>query len=138
MGTIPFKLTDVFLPVGHMLQLTDIVSIDGERIVCRQDLAKSDWLFQVHFPGDPIFPGSLMIEGAGQLVAVWMYASGYRGKPRLVKASGEFKSPLLPQDGSVTYTGTVQRRGKLCIGQVALTVGDRLVATSEIWLAVLG
>ena len=137
MHTPPVQLKDVFLPVGQMLQLTEVVSIEGETIVCRQDLAKSEWLFQVHFPGDPIFPGSLMIEGAGQVVAVWMYAGGYRGKPRLVKASGDFKSPLLPQDGVVTYTGKIQRRGKLCIGQVTLTVGERVVATSEIWLAVL-
>ncbi len=134
---LDIDLKEVYLPVGRMLQIDHVRSIEEGVIVCEQNLLDRQWLFDIHFPDDPIFPGSFMIEGAGQAVAIWMWKGGIRGKPRLLKATAEFKSPVVPQDELLTYTAKIQKRQNICIGAVTVTVRQRLAANIEIWLAVV-
>ncbi|MBI1807975.1 MAG: hypothetical protein HYR76_13095 [Ignavibacteria bacterium] len=122
-------LSGMFLPVGDMLQVRKISMIANGTIVGEQPLTEEDWIFPLHFPDDPIFPGSLMIEGAGQLIAIWGWHQGLRGKPRLVKVSAEFKSPVTAADKLITYTGTMTKRQNICIGSVEISVGDRPIGT---------
>jgi 3-hydroxymyristoyl/3-hydroxydecanoyl-(acyl carrier protein) dehydratase len=110
-----------------MLQVTTITEINNGTIVAERRLSENDWVFALHFPGDPIFPGSLLIEGAGQVMAMWGWHSGLRGKPRLVKVSAEFKSPVSSIDEIVTFRGTMMKRNNMCVGSVDITIGDRYV-----------
>lgn len=107
-----------------------------ERIVCESDLT-DHWVFDVHFPDDPIFPGSLLIEGAGQAIAVWAWESGMRGYPRLVKTSAKFKLPVRTSDPIVTYHARIRSKGTLCVGEVDVFIGDRLAAVVHGSLKVL-
>jgi 3-hydroxymyristoyl/3-hydroxydecanoyl-(acyl carrier protein) dehydratase len=117
---------DVFLPVGAMRQIDRLESLEGADIVCSQDL-RQHWVFPLHFPGDPIFPGALLIEAAGQTVALWAWENGLRGRPRLVRTSAEFRDPLLPQDHQVLYSARVRRRRNVCIGQIEVTAAGRVI-----------
>jgi 3-hydroxymyristoyl/3-hydroxydecanoyl-(acyl carrier protein) dehydratase len=56
-----------------MLLLQRVVGLDAEggRGVGRRHLAAEDPGFDGHFPGDPLYPGVLQIEIAGQL-ALWV------------------------------------------------------------------
>ncbi|MBA2563971.1 MAG: hypothetical protein H0V09_00940 [Gemmatimonadetes bacterium] len=121
------ELEGIFLPVGPMLQIDRVVECTAEGVVCETDL-EGNWVFAVHFPGDPIFPGSLLVEGAGQAIAIWAWESGLRGEPRLVKVGAEFRSPVVPADRVLTYTGTLKRRRNLCVGSVEVAAGGRSVA----------
>ena len=120
-------LANTFLPIGEMLQLTAINEINNGTIVAERILSKNDWVFPLHFPGDPIFPGSLLIEGAGQVIALWGWHSGLRGKPRLVRVTAEFKSPVSMLDELVTFKGTLVKRNNMCVGTVDIMIGDRYV-----------
>lgn len=126
----------IYLPLGEMLQLDRVCELDGPKIVCEADLA-DHWVFRLHFPGDPIFPGTLIIEGAGQTIAVWAWENGLRGRPRLARASAEFHSPVAPEDGTLAYHATVRRRRNLCVAQIEVRVRERLVASIEGTLLVL-
>ena len=117
----------MFLPVNQMLQIDRVSEIERNRIVCEVDIP-GHWVFPMHFPGDPIFPGTLLIEAAGQTVAAWGWHAGLRGRPRLVKVSAKFESPVLPQDQTVTLAATVRQRRNICIGIVDLFVSQRAVA----------
>lgn len=121
------EYSDIFLPVGQMLQIHRVNEVRGDRIVCESDLAGS-WVFPLHFPGDPIFPGSLLIEGAGQAIAIWAWENQMRGDPRLVRVAAEFRCPVTPQDQVLTYVGTVKRRRNICMGSVEVLTRDRTVA----------
>ncbi len=118
-------LARMFLPIGEMLQVSRVIQIVNATIIGEKDVSEQDWIFGLHFPGDPIFPGSLLIEGAGQIIAVWGWHSGLRGKPRLVKVSAEFRSPVMPTDKLIRYTGSMSKRHNIIIGSVEITVGER-------------
>ena len=131
------SLGATYLPVGQMLQLDRVLAVDGEQIVAEMDVNPEHWVFPMHFPGDPIFPGCFLIEAAGQLVALWGWESGLRGRPRMAKASAEFESPVYAEDKMVTLRGTVRRRRNMCFGTVDVLAGERKVATIETVIVVV-
>jgi 3-hydroxymyristoyl/3-hydroxydecanoyl-(acyl carrier protein) dehydratase len=121
------KLEAIFLPIGQMLQLDRVTDIQGSRLYSEMDV-RNHWVFPMHFPSDPIFPGSLIIEASGQTVAVWAWHAGLRGRPRMLRVSAKFKSPVLQDDGPVAFHANVHQSTNLCVGNVAVNSGDRLVA----------
>jgi 3-hydroxymyristoyl/3-hydroxydecanoyl-(acyl carrier protein) dehydratase len=125
----------IFLPVGQMLQIDRVREVRGERIVCETDLSEN-WVFPLHFPGDPIFPGSLLIEGAGQAIAIWAWENDLRGDPRLVRVEAKFRSPVVPGDRVLTYIGTIKRKCNVCIGLVRVHSAGSEVAQIKGWLVV--
>ena len=120
-----------FLPVGQMLQLDRVTAVDDTSITAEMDVSPEHWVFPMHFPGDPIFPGCFLIEAAGQLVALWGWEAGLRGRPRMAKASAEFESPVFATDRTVTLKGSVRRRRNMCFGTVNVVASERTVATIE-------
>jgi 3-hydroxymyristoyl/3-hydroxydecanoyl-(acyl carrier protein) dehydratase len=127
-----------FLPVGSMLQLDRVLAVDGEQITAEMDVNADHWVFPMHFPGDPVFPGCLLIEAAGQLVALWGWEAGLRGRPRMARASAEFENALLPEDERVELRARVRRRRNMCFGTVEIQAGGRMLATVELVIVVVG
>ena len=121
------EFEDIFLPAGQMLQIDRVREVLGPRIVCEADLERH-WVFPLHFPDGPIFPGSLLIEGAGQAIAIWAWENELRGDPRLVRVEAEFRSPVVPEDRLLTYVGTIKRRCNVCVGTVDVLTNGRVVA----------
>ncbi len=119
-----------------MLQLDRVCEISGERVVCEMDVS-GHWVFPMHFPSDPIFPGSLLIEAAGQTVAIWAWHAGFRGRPRMAKVAARFESPVLPEDKMLTLVATVRQRKKVFVGTVGLFASERKVAQMELTIIVI-
>ncbi len=71
--------------------------------------------FQGHFPGNPVFPGVLMIEGMAQTAGVLCIAKTYVTRPKsvyfLTIDNAKFRRPVLPGD-TIEYhmTKMAQRR----------------------------
>ncbi len=133
----PVDVDGAFLPVGHMRQISRVTHLDGAEIVAQLDLG-AHWVFPEHFPGDPIFPGSLLIESAGQLVALWAWAAGQRGRPRLVRTGAEFHRPVTPVAPAITLRASVRRKRHLNFASVEIRALGEHVATVDVVLAVLG
>jgi len=129
-------LEKTFLPGGQMLQLDRVCEIAGNRIVAEVDVQRH-WVFPVHFPGDPIFPGTFLIEGAGQTVATWAWHAGFRGRPRLLRVFSKFEHPVLPEDETVRFDASVRQRKNLFSGKVELFTTGRRVALIELVVMVL-
>ncbi len=129
-------IDETFLPVGHMRQVTDVTFVDDDCISGAVDLS-DHWVYPDHFPGDPIFPGTLMVEAAGQLVALWAWSQGQRGKPRLVKTSASFHHPVGPEVGRLELRATLKGRRNLSFAEVAIWADDQQAATVSVTLAVL-
>jgi 3-hydroxymyristoyl/3-hydroxydecanoyl-(acyl carrier protein) dehydratase len=126
-----------FLPTGQMRQVSRVTEVTPDSITGEIDLGPSHWVYPQHFPGDPIFPGTLMIEAAGQLVALWAWANGHRGKPRLVRANADFLNPVGPLDHTLSVRAQVKRRRNLFFGTVKLDTAAQEVAAVTLTLVVL-
>jgi len=109
-----------FLPTGHMRQITRVTGVSGASIVGEVDLGAGHWVYREHLPGDPIFPGSLLVEAAGQLVALWAWANGQRGKPRLVRVGAEFRQPVTPATTRLVLEAHVVRKRHLHFASVRI------------------
>lgn len=57
-------LDATFLPVARMRQIARVTTVATESITGEVDVGPGHWVYAQHFPGDPIFPGTLMIEAA--------------------------------------------------------------------------
>jgi 3-hydroxymyristoyl/3-hydroxydecanoyl-(acyl carrier protein) dehydratase len=123
-------LEGMFLPAHQMLQLDRVLSIEGLFARSEMDVT-AHWAFPMHFPQDPIFPGTLLIEAAGQALAVIAWHLGVRGRPRLVKVSAKFEQPVFPQDGTICFKTSARRRNNVFLGKVDIGVGERAIAVVE-------
>ncbi len=136
--TTPFyhrtDLAQVYLPVEQMLQIDRVMDVNDTAIRCETDLA-AHWVFPLHFPRDPIFPACLMIEAAGQAIAIWAWHYEVPGNPRLARVQASFESAVRPDDGILTCVGKIRRRRNICVGAVELFCGVRRVALVEETLA---
>ncbi len=130
-------LAAVYLPVGQMLQIDRVLDVTADSIRCEVDLA-GHWVFPLHFPGDPIFPACLMIEAAGQAIAIWAFHHRVPGQPRLARVNASFSSEVRPDSGTLSIVANLRRRGNICVGRVELFLGERSVAEVEETLAWVG
>lgn len=130
-------LDETFLPIGRMRQIARVTEVEGDRIAGEMTLGPDHWVWPEHFPGDPVFPGTLMIEAAGQLLALWAWAQGTRGRPRLVRTGAEFHNPVHREATHLDLEAQVRRKRHLYFGSIQVSSGDFKVATVDAVLAVL-
>lgn len=130
-------LDATFLPVALMRQISRVTTVATECIAGEVDVGSDHWVYAQHFPGDPIFPGTLMIEAAGQLIALFAWAQGQRGRPRLVRTSAEFRHPVSQATSTLRLAARVRSKRNIHFGSVEVHAGDDHVASIEAVLAVL-
>lgn len=130
-------LDETFLPVGRMRQISRVIDVEGDAIWGEMPVGGDHWVWPEHFPGDPVFPGTLMIEAAGQLLALWAWAQGSRGRPRLVRTRAEFHNPVGRGVAHLELRAQVRRKRHLYFGAIQVSLGDLEVATVDAVLAVL-
>ena len=127
-------LARCYLPVEQMLQIDRVTAITETEIRCEMDLTEH-WVFPLHFPGNPIFPACLMIEAAGQAIAIWAWHYQMPGNPRLARVKASFESAVRREDGVLSFVGKIKRRKNICVGEVELFCGTRRVAEVQETLA---
>jgi 3-hydroxymyristoyl/3-hydroxydecanoyl-(acyl carrier protein) dehydratase len=127
-------LSQVYLPIKQMLQIDRVMAVTPDGVQCEMDLERH-WVFPLHFPNDPIFPACLMIEAAGQAIAIWAWHHKVPGLPRLARVQASFESKVGQNDGILSFTGKIRRRRNICVGVVELFCGARRVAEVEETLA---
>lgn len=130
-------IDSTFLPINHMRQISRVTELAGPSISAEVDIRSDHWVYAEHFPQDPIFPGSLIIEAAGQLLALWAWADGQRGRPRLVRAEAAFHLPVTPVAPRLALRGEVRRKRSLYFGTITVEAGGAEVAQVTAVLTVL-
>ncbi len=130
------------LPHRYPFLLVDKVSSMnvGENIVAYKNVSISEPVFQGHFPGHPIYPGVMILEGMAQAGGILAFKSGgYTEEEMKEKVmyfmsidGAKFRVPVKPGD-KLEYRIEIlkQRKTLIVLGGKAF-VDDVLVAEAEL------
>ena len=93
--------------------------------------------FQGHFPGHPVMPGVLLIEGMAQTAgALCVLAHGLTGPPKLVYFmtidNAKFRKPVIPGDTVEYHVRKIRRRSNIWRFAAEARVDGAKVAEAEI------
>ena len=94
-----------FLLVDRILEM----DVENKRVIGRKNVTINEEFFNGHFPGHPIMPGVLIVEGMAQCLGV-LVMEGQEGKVPYFAAveSVKFKQPVRPGD-TLTYDVQVEK-----------------------------
>src|SRR3569833_1235864 len=120
-----------------MLTIDRISNVDGDNsAVGIKNVSVNEPIFQGHFPGEPIFPGVLIIEGMAQTAGAIAIAAG-RGKGRrvvylLTIDKCKFRKPAVPGDRIEYHIRKIRRRNNMGWFEARAMVGSTLIAEAEV------
>lgn len=97
--------------------------------------------FQGHFPGNPIFPGVLLIEGMAQTAGVLCIAATSFSKPKSVYFmtidKAKFRKPVVPGDTIEYHMTKMARRKNMWWYRGEAKVAGQIVAEAEVGAMIL-
>lgn len=133
-------LADILKALPHrypMLLVDRIVDIDGlDSAIGIKNVTYNEPHFMGHFPGNPIMPGVLIIEGLAQTAGAIGIRSLGMDKPALVYFmsidKAKFRKPVVPGDVLEYHVRLIKRRGSICRYECIARVGDETVAEAEL------
>ena len=127
------------LPHRYPFLLVDrIVDMDGDHSATGiKNVTANEPYFQGHFPGNPVMPGVLLIEGMAQTAgALCMRFIDEFEEPPLVYFmaidKARFRRPVIPGDTVLYYVEKMRSRGKVWRFKARAEVDDNLVAEAEV------
>lgn len=144
------------MPHGYPFQMFDRVEeydADRDRIVAIKNVAQNDPFIQGHFPGNPIFPGVLMIEalaqtaGCGWIIGIMLsegisieeigQTEGSVHSMATILAESKIKhtNPVFPGDQVVLESTTTFKRDDISQCKVVATVRGTEVTKGSLTMA---
>jgi len=125
-----------FLLVDRITALTP-----GEYIEGYKNVSISEPVFEGHFPGHPIYPGVMIIEGMAQAGGVLAFKSmDEESQDEIANKvvyfmsidKAKFRSPVTPGDQLVYKIDVIKHKGAIWQLDAKAYVDDKLVAQAEL------
>ena len=114
----------------------------GESIKAYKNVTYNEQIFQGHFPGHPIYPGVMIIEGLAQAGGVLAFKSmekdGVDLSDKVVYFmsidNAKFRSPVRPGDKLEYRISVIKHRGRIWVlkGEAYTNDGATLAAQAEL------
>ncbi len=127
------------LPHRYPFLLIDkIIEIDGDNSgIGIKNVTFNEPIFQGHFPGEPVFPGVLIIEGMAQTAGAMAIAAGAsEGKKHIVYLltvdKCKFRRPAKPGDRIEYHIRKLRRRMTMGWFEAKAIVDGVVIAEAEV------
>lgn len=127
------------LPHRYPFVMVDrILSVDiGKSIVGLKNVTFNEPFFQGHFPGKPVMPGVLILEGLAQVGGIMAYYTHPEaiGKKLLFFAGidkARFRQPVVPGDQLIFTLELIKEKRSIMVMTAKATVDDKVVAQAEL------
>jgi len=125
-----------FLLVDRIMELTP-----GEYIEALKNVSISEPVFQGHFPGHPIYPGVMIIEGMAQAGGVLAFKSMDNVSQEEIENKvvyfmsidkAKFRAPVTPGDQLIYKINVIKNKGAIWQLDAKAYVNDKVVAQAEL------
>ena len=126
------------LPHRYPFLMVDrVIEINGDESgIGIKNVTINEPQFQGHFPGNPVFPGVLMIEGMAQTAGVMCVAAMQSGSPKsvffLTIDKAKFRKPVVPGDTIEYHMRKMAQRKTMWWFRGEAKVGGQIVAEAEV------
>ena len=125
----PFLLLD---------RVTDIVP--NETLIGFKNVTIGDNIFQGHFPGHPIYPGVMILEGMAQAGGILAFKSMDMTKEEAAKKvvyfmsidKAKFRAPVKPGDKLEYRISVIKQKGAIWMLKGEAFVDDKMVSEAEL------
>jgi beta-hydroxyacyl-ACP dehydratase FabZ len=137
MSVIDAKELQDYLPHRYPFLMIDrVIEVeDGKRIVAIKNVSMNEGIFQGHFPGNPVFPGVLMVEAmaqAGAVLAVKAFGPDKNAITYFMSIEkAKFRKPVFPGDQLRLEVEVGRKRGNVWRLSGKAYVGEALVAECD-------
>jgi UDP-3-O-[3-hydroxymyristoyl] N-acetylglucosamine deacetylase/3-hydroxyacyl-[acyl-carrier-protein] dehydratase len=112
-----------------------------EKIVGVKNVTANEPFFEGHFPGRPVMPGVLILEGMGQTGGILLLNGIENPGDKLVFFmainNAKFRKPVLPGDQLVFELTMVSRKSRICQMKALAFVDGTLVAEAELLASIV-
>ena len=124
------------------LMIDRIINIDSDNAaVGIKNVSVNEPIFQGHFPGNPVFPGVLIIEGMAQTAgAIAIAADKTSGRHIVYMVTVDkckFRKPARPGDIIEYHIKKIRRRSAMGWYEARAMVGTTLIAEAEVGAMVM-
>ncbi|MDR3346796.1 MAG: 3-hydroxyacyl-ACP dehydratase FabZ [Campylobacteraceae bacterium] len=139
------RVTEIqeILPHRYPFLLIDrVVELElGVSIKAYKNVTIGEQIFQGHFPGHPIYPGVMIIEGMAQAGGVLAFKSMCQDSQEEVKNkvvyfmsidNAKFRVPVTPGDRLEYRLSVLKHKGAIWVLDAKAYVDDKLVAEAEL------
>jgi len=125
-----------FLLIDRVTDLTE-----GESLVGYKNVSISEPVFEGHFPGHPIYPGVMILEGMAQAGGILAFKSMGDLTEEEVKSKvvyfmsidkAKFRNPVRPGDKLEYRVNVIKHKGNIWVLDGKAYVDDKLVSEAEL------
>lgn len=142
------QINDVLACLPHrypFLMIDRIIDINGDdSAVGIKNVTINEPIFQGHFPGHPVFPGVLIIEGMAQTAGATVIANDRQGNEEsdqvvymLTIDKAKFRKPAVPGDTLEYHIEKIQRRRNVGRYRARALVDGTLIAEAVVGAMIL-
>ena len=124
------------------LMIDRIIEVDSDNsAVGIKNISVNEPIFQGHFPGNPVFPGVLIIEGMAQTAGAIAIAADQTAGRHIVYMvtvdKCKFRKPARPGDVIEYHIRKIRRRSAMGWYEARAMVGTTLIAEAEVGAMVM-
>jgi UDP-3-O-[3-hydroxymyristoyl] N-acetylglucosamine deacetylase / 3-hydroxyacyl-[acyl-carrier-protein] dehydratase len=112
-----------------------VTKIEGNLVVAVKQVTMGEPFFAGHFPGHPIMPGVLQLEGIAQVAGILMMKQAENAGKIAYFMSAEnvkWRKPVRPGDTLVITVEMTKSRGKIGKAKVVCTVDGETVSEADV------